>query len=68
MRFPHEAEAVRERGGFIIRVNRDYEVDLSHESERAVNEINPDFVINNLGTLIDLEWQVCDMMNKVGLK
>jgi hypothetical protein len=68
VRFPHEAEAIRERGGFIIRVNRDYDVDLSHESERAIDEINPDFVIKNLGTLTDLEWQVCDMMNKVGLQ
>ena len=68
VRFPHEAEAIRERGGFIFRVNRDYEIDLSHESERAIDEINPDFVIKNLGTLTDLEWQVCDMMNKVGLQ
>ena len=68
VRFPHEAEAIRERGGFIFRVNRDYEIDLSHESERAIDEINPDFVIKNLGTLTDLEWQVCDMMNKAGLQ
>ena len=67
VRFPHEADAIRERGGFIIRVNRDYKVDLSHESEKAIEEINADFTINNTGTLIDLEWVVCDMMNKVGL-
>lgn len=65
VRFPHEAEAIRERGGFIIRVVRNYEVDLSHESECAIDEINPDFIIHNFGTLVDLEWQVCDMMKKV---
>ena len=64
VRFPHEAEAIRERGGFIIRVNRDYEIDLSHESERAIDEINPDFTIQNRGNLIDLEWVVCDLIRK----
>ena len=58
VRFPHEAEAIRERGGFIIRVNRDYPVDLSHESEQAVNKIRPDFFVDNFGTLDDLEITV----------
>lgn len=65
VRFPHEAEAIRERGGFIIRVNRDYTVDLSHESEQSVEDITPDFTIGNYSSLIDLEWLICDMMNKV---
>ena len=67
VRFPHEADAIRERGGFIIRVNRDYEVDLSHESERSIEDITPDFTIGNYGSLLDLEWLVCDMMQKVGI-
>jgi len=62
VRFPHEAEAIRKQGGFIIMVKREYPIDLSHESERSVDEINPDFTINNYGTLIDLEYQVCELM------
>lgn len=58
VRFQHEAEAIRERGGFIIRVNRDYPVDLSHESEQAVNKIRPDFFVDNFGCLNDLEITV----------
>ena len=67
VRFPHEADAIRERGGFIIRVNRDYPVNLSHESERAIEDITPDFIIGNYGSLLDIEWLVCDMMQKVGI-
>ena len=65
VRFPHEAEAIRERGGFIIRVNRDYPVDLTHESERAVDDIEPDFFVDNFGTLSDLEILVVSMLKDV---
>jgi len=65
VRFPHEAEAIRERGGFIIRVNRDYPVDLTHESESAVDDIEPDFFVDNFGTLSDLEILVVSMLKDV---
>jgi hypothetical protein len=65
VRFTHEVDAIRERGGFIIKVSRDYLVDNSHISESSIDEIIPDFTIKNYGSLIDLEWLVCDMLNKV---
>lgn len=66
VRFPHEAEAIREKGGIIVLVSRTgYPVDLSHESERAVDEITADYTVNNVGTLTDLEWQVCGLMNEL---
>ena len=68
VRFTHEAEGIRERGGIIIMVKRPYPVDLSHESERGVEEIKPNFTINNYGTLLDLEWLVCDLFYKNGLE
>ena len=68
VRFPHEAEAIRAKGGFIIKVTRDYPVDLSHESERAIEDIWPDFIITNSGSLNDLEWLVCDMMMKIAIR
>ena len=64
VRFPHEAEAIRARGGIIIMVRRPFAVDLAHESERAIEEIRPDYTIQNRGTLIDLEWLVCDLLYK----
>jgi len=55
MRFPHEAEEVRERGGKIIRVIRPtFPTDLSHESEKAVGDIQADIYVCNGGTLQDL--------------
>jgi hypothetical protein len=54
-RFPHEAEEIRRAGGVVIRVTRPgYPVDLSHESERAVDEIHPDAVVSNMGSIEDL--------------
>jgi hypothetical protein len=65
VRFPHEAEAIKERGGIIIMVRRTFSIDLSHESERAVDEIHADYTIQNRGTLVDLEWLVCDLIYKM---
>lgn len=65
VRFPHESDAIRGRGGIIILVRRDYPVDTSHESERGVDEIRADYTVHNYGTLNDLEWQVCDLLSKL---
>lgn len=66
VRFPHEAEAIRERGGFIIMVRRTgFPVDLSHESEQGVEEIRPDFVIRNGSTLKVLEEETVEMMQEI---
>lgn len=65
VRFPHEADAIREKGGIIIRVRRMYPVDNSHESERVIEDIEADYTVNNFGSLDDLEWQVCDLVAKI---
>ena len=62
VRFPHEAEAIRARGGTVILVRRNYPVDLSHASERAVDQIKSDYTIHNFGTLVDLEYQTCELL------
>lgn len=65
VRFPHEANAIREHGGIIIKVVRDWPIDLTHESERGVEMIVTDLQINNRGTLVDLDWQVCALMDNM---
>jgi hypothetical protein len=63
LRFPHEAEAVREKGGKVIRVIRpQWPVDLSHESESAVDSVPYDYLISNSGSLTDLEMKVLDLI------
>jgi hypothetical protein len=59
LRFPSEAEAVRELGGLIVRIERPgHPIDLSHESERCVADIWPDTVILNQGPVRELDANV----------
>ncbi len=55
VRFPNEAERVRFDGGKIVRVNRPGlpETDL-HISETALDDLVPDFLVRNAGTVADL--------------
>lgn len=58
MRFPNEMEAVKERGGITIRVNRDNgtrAIDTNpHPSETGLDNVEFDYVIENDGTIEDL--------------
>lgn len=55
VRFPNEAEAIRSRGGILIRVNRDTENDSDHESEIALDKYPSwNYVIDNNGSIEEL--------------
>jgi hypothetical protein len=49
VRFPNEADAIRERGGYIVRVVRPgFEPeDGAHESETALDDYRPDVILYN---------------------
>ena len=69
-RFPNEFRAVRDRGGVLIRINRDNQErpETEHASEFALdNETGWDFVIQNDGSLIDLQFKVTEIWNKMKL-
>jgi hypothetical protein len=55
VRFPNEADAVREHGGVLIRINRDLENTSDHTSETALDDYGFDLVIDNNGTLEELK-------------
>lgn len=64
-RFPNEAEAIKRRGGIIIKVVRDSVVsDDTHQSETHINEIEADYTLWNDTTLENL---VVDVDNLVWL-
>jgi len=64
VRFIHEVEKIRERGGKIIRVYRkSVPVDYSHPSESEVPDIHPDCTILNDGD-IDLLQRKVDVVMK----
>lgn len=69
VRFPNEIDAIRERGGIIIRVNRKHgyvtpegiwkEMPINyHESETALDNYRFDYAIDNNGSIEQLEKKV----------
>lgn len=58
LRFPNEAQAIREMGGVIWRVYRPGLVTMDHASERQQKNIAEDVLLNNATSLEDLERSV----------
>ena len=62
VRMPFTAEAIKEEGGFIIKVVRPgTESSDSHDTEKYIDEIEADVVINNNSTLDDLYMCIEDL-------
>jgi hypothetical protein len=63
VRFPNEADAIKARGGTVIRINRHNLTAVnSHKSEHALDNYMFDHVIYNDGTLDDLADNVFMLM------
>lgn len=56
LRFPTDAEIIRQRGGRIIRIERDILADNTDVTEANRDAIKVDIVIDNAGTLNDLSY------------
>jgi len=66
-RFLNEIEAIKERGGYVIKVERDKGVAHTHSSETEQNEYKEyDFVIDNNGTINYLIVQVKTILLEIG--
>lgn len=57
-RFPNEARAIKDRGGIIVRVERETDYFNDHISETALNDWEFDYIINNNGTIEELIEEV----------
>jgi len=54
-RFPNEAEAIKKRGGILVRIQRDGIKPINpHISETALDGFSFDYVIKNNGTIPEL--------------
>lgn len=62
-RFNNEAEAIKSKGGVIIKVERDLDNQDSHKSEKGINDNYVDLVINNNSSIQDLITEVKNKMN-----
>ena len=79
VRFPNEAQAIKDRGGIVIRLNRSDDVRLGaffklqgiqpvqHPSETALDDYNFDEVIQNDGTIEELTEKVKQLLAKYEL-
>ena len=74
-RFDNEADAIKNAGGIVIRVNRPINPvaeasgrDLTHASETGLDNYSGfDYIINNTGTLEDLYHQVDSVLSMIGI-
>lgn len=57
-RFDNEAQAIKDRGGIIIKVQRDVDTTDTHASEKGVSDKYVDIVIDNNGSMEDLVEEV----------
>ncbi len=70
VRFPNEAQAIKDRGGIVIRVNRPgygtsiTDLASAHPSETALDGFEFDYTINNDGDLEKLISLVRDILEK----
>lgn len=67
VRFPNEVEAIRSRGGIIVRVDRPGCGPDGHDSERP-DLLHTDLVVTNDGTLDDLRAWVPRVLEAAGVK
>lgn len=68
VRFPNEAKAIKDRGGILIRVNRDSDSKDSHVSENELITYKDwDYVIDNNYSLLELILRVRQIMFKEGI-
>ena len=68
VRFPNEAKAIRDKGGILIRVDRDSDSEDSHVSENTLNTYKDwKYVIDNNYSLSELILRVKEIMFKEGI-
>ena len=69
VRFPNEADAIKERGGYVIRVDRDttgYDIDRNHPSETGLDDYTDwDYIIKNDGSLEDFHYKIDCILDKI---
>jgi hypothetical protein len=66
VRFINEADAVKSRGGILIKTLRNVKSD-GHLSEVELDMISPDYEIANTGSFFDLGFNINKVLNDIGL-
>lgn len=59
VRFPNEAQAIKNRGGYVLRINRPgVGAANAHSSETGLDDWSFDGIVNNAGSIADLHKEV----------
>ena len=58
VRFPNEADAIKEHGGYLIKLVRNTGYTDTHESEAYIDDISCDVILFNNGTIEDLKHTI----------
>lgn len=69
VRFPNEYDAIKDAGGYVVRVDRpslDEDEHDAHASENAWLDLEPDTVVRNDGPLSDLRLKAHVLLEAVG--
>ena len=65
VRFGNETWSIQERGGILIRINRDTDSQDKHESETALDGYEGfDYIVDNNGTIAELKTKLIDILVK----
>lgn len=62
IRFIDEFDAVKQNGGLIIKVTRDLEYSDDHISEQFFQTVEPNYTVENNGTMEELYIQIDDIL------
>lgn len=65
VRFDNEAEAIAERGGYLIRLERPGTGGMKHASEVPIREDFLDFFVKNDGTIEELALKVMYILDRI---
>lgn len=68
VRFPNEYDSIKKKGGIIIRINRtNNSTNLIHESECALDHHTFDYVIENDGTIEELNQKILQILVNISV-
>lgn len=65
IRFPHEAKAIKELGGVIVKIIRNNNTKDNHISENELKEIEPDYLIYNTKNKTNLFNDIEKIMEEI---
>jgi len=64
-RFPDEINMIKEMGGIVIKIIRNNNYDILHESESYVSILKADIILDNNETLEELNKKIYNIINNI---